>query len=93
MRPTFYSVKSAEEEDIGWHQDGFDFSYEPSIYAKETNDLNPKFQRPYMTLSFCYVFKRANDETICAYTLPYTYSAMLSHIKHLQMLATDSRKC
>jgi hypothetical protein len=43
MRPTFYSVKSAEEEDIGWHQDGFDFSYEPSIYAKETNDLNPKF--------------------------------------------------
>lgn len=56
MKPSFYSLKGSEEEDLGWHQDGTDLSYEPSMYTKETNELNPKMQRPYMTLSFCYVF-------------------------------------
>lgn len=76
MKPSFYSKLAAEEDEEGWHQDGTDFSYEPSIYAKEINELNPAKQRPYMMMSFAYQFKRADDEIICAYTLPYTYSAM-----------------
>lgn len=92
MKPSFYSKSASENDGQGWHQNGFDFSYEPSLYAKEFNELNPKLSRSYMMMSFCYVFKRADDETICAYTLPYTYSAMMSHIKHLKMLAADCRK-
>jgi hypothetical protein len=92
MKPSFYSKIASEDDGIGWHQDGCDFSFEPSIYAKDINELNPKMSKPYMMMSFSYVFKRAEDETICAYTLPYTYSAMQAHIKHLKMLATDCRK-
>lgn len=42
-----------------------------------------------MTLSFNYTFQHVNDEIICAYTQPYTYSSLLSHIKSLKLLAAD----
>ena len=85
MQPSFLSKLAA----TGWHQTGFDITYEPSIYAKEINDLNPKNQRPYMTLSFTYTFQIKDDEVYCAYTLPYAYSQMQAHLKQLKLLAAD----
>ena len=70
-----------EESGIGWHQDGTDLAYEPSPYTKETNELNPRLKRDYMQLSFTYTFAKPYDEIFCAYTLPYTYSTLMAHLK------------
>jgi hypothetical protein len=78
-------MKNAEAN-LGWHQDGFDITYEPSPYTKETNELNPSKVRPYMQLSFSYEFRSAYDEVICAYTLPYTYTHLRGHLKQLKLL-------
>lgn len=42
-----------------------------------------------MQLSFCFRFPKKDDEVFCAYTLPYTYSALQAHLKHLKLLASD----
>ena len=42
MKPSFWSKLANEEINLGWYQDGKEISYEPSIYAKEINELNPK---------------------------------------------------
>ena len=41
-------------------------------------------------MSFEYTFMYAGDEVYCAYTVPYTYTQMLTHIKHLKLLSDDS---
>lgn len=41
-------------------------------------------------MSFEYDFMYAGDEVYVAYTVPYTYSQMLSHIKQLKLLSDDS---
>jgi hypothetical protein len=33
-----------------------------------------------------------NDEIFCAYTVPYTYTQMQTHIKQLKLLSSNSRK-
>ncbi len=45
-----------------------------------------------MQLSFCYTFEEINDEVFCAYTVPYTYSAVLAHLKQLKLLSTGIAK-
>ena len=77
---------------MGWHQFGQTVTYEPSIYTETINELNPKSTRQYMQLSFEYSFVQKNDEVFCAYTIPYTYSTLMSHIQHLKALASKSGK-
>ena len=43
-------------------------------------------------MGFDYTFKYASDEVYVAYTVPYTYSQMLTHLKHLRLLSDESRK-
>ncbi len=45
-----------------------------------------------MQLSFNYEFMVTHDEVFCAYTVPYTYTALLAHIKQLKLLARESCK-
>ena len=45
-----------------------------------------------MMLTFDYRFKNLNDEVFVAYTVPYTYTQMQTHIKQLKLLANSSRK-
>lgn len=45
-----------------------------------------------MQMSFTYTFKKEFDEVICAYTLPYTYSQLMGHIKMLKNLISNYRK-
>lgn len=45
-----------------------------------------------MQMSFTYTFKKEYDEVICAYTLPYTYSQLMGHIKMLKNLISNYRK-
>jgi hypothetical protein len=44
-----------------------------------------------MTLSFTYTFKNENDEVFCAYTVPYSYSALQTHLKQLKLLADKEK--
>jgi hypothetical protein len=41
-------------------------------------------------LSFEYYFKHVNDEVKCAYTVPYTYTALQAHLKQLKLLSKRS---
>ena len=43
-------------------------------------------------MGFDYTFMYASDEVYVAYTVPYTYSQMLTHLKHLRLLSDESRK-
>ena len=79
MKPSFWSKINNEnhipgEVARGWVQECFDPKYEPSPYAKETNELNPSRQKNYMMLTFDYRFENLNDEVFVAYTVPYTYT-------------------
>lgn len=42
-------------------------------------------------MSFDFKFQHPNDTVYVAYTVPYSYSAILTHIKHLKLLA--NQKC
>ena len=81
MKPSFWS-KTANGNCVpgeiprGWTQECADVKYEPSSYAKDINELNPNKSRSYMQLSFEFRFTHFNDEVYCAYTVPYTYTAM-----------------
>jgi hypothetical protein len=41
-----------------------------------------------MQLSFNYIFENLNDEVFCAFTVPYSYSTLQSHLKHLKALSS-----
>lgn len=85
--------RNLEEGEGGWiHECCENVSYEVSPYQKEINDLNPQKQRGYFCMGFDYTFMYPNDEVYVAYTVPYTYSQMLAHIKALKLLADESRK-
>jgi hypothetical protein len=91
MAPSFWSKAGFEEIKLGWHQYGEDITYEQSRYMNEMNEVNPMRSRQYMTLSFTYTFKVENDEVFCAYTVPYSYSVLQTHLKHLKLLANKER--
>ena len=44
-----------------------------------------------MQLSFSYTFQKENDETFCAYTVPYSYTALQTHLKHLKLLVQKEK--
>ena len=96
MKPSVWSTKmnrNLDEGEGGWLQECCEnVTYEVSAYQKEINDLNPQKQRTYWTMGFDYTFKYASDEVYVAYTVPYTYSQMLTHLKHLRLLSDESRK-
>jgi len=43
MRPSFWSKNANELLSLGWHQFGDKITYEPSLYNKEIQELNPKY--------------------------------------------------
>lgn len=51
-------------------------TYEASDYTHAINEINPQKQRCYMQLGFDFKFQHVNDIVYCAYTVPYTYTAL-----------------
>ena len=96
MKPSVWSAKSNRnlaDGEGGWVQECCDnVTYEPSIYQKEINDLNPQKQRSYWTMAFDYTFMHPSDEVWVAYTVPYTYTQLTAYIKQLKLLNDESRK-
>jgi hypothetical protein len=87
MQPSVWSRHKWSEYQLGWHQDGTDIYWENSMYSKETNENNPHRSRQYMQLNFTYTFEHPNDEVFIAYTIPYTYSSLMVHLKQLKLLS------
>lgn len=82
MRPSFFSKRGNEAQDdqmSDWHFDGENLSYGPSFYGFKTNENNLN-KHTYFMNSFEYDFKYIEDEIICAYTVPYSYSDLMSHL-------------
>jgi len=96
MKPSIWSSKmnrNLEEGEGGWVQDCCkDVTYEQSAYQKEINDLNPPKQRTYWTMGFDYTFMYPSDEVYVAYTVPYTYTQLQTHIRHLRLLDDEARR-
>ena len=40
-------------------------------------------------MGFDYTFMHPTDEVYVAYTVPYTYTQMLTHIKHIKLLSDE----
>ena len=64
----------------GWQFDGENLQYGPSSYSFKTNETNG-YKHAYFSYSFEYTFKFAEDEVLCAYTVPYLYSDLKSYLK------------
>lgn len=96
MKPSFWSAKRnrhLDEGEGGWDQQCCEnVSYDHSPYADEINKLNPPKGRAYYQLSFEYKFTFPSDEVYVAYTVPYTYTQMALHLKHMKSLIDDSRR-
>lgn len=92
----FWSKKDTadgeHEDTAGWHPDGTNIFYEMSPYSKDINEQNPAKTRQWYQLRFDYTFRNENDSVYCAYTIPYTYTGIITHLKHLRMLQKSTRK-
>ena len=74
MKPLFFSVYNAVNEQIGWTRFGSDICYYRNTYMNQT--AGGKI-RPYQTTSFNITFPHARDVCYLAYHYPYPYSRML----------------
>ena len=43
-------------------------------------------------MGFDYTFMYPSDEVYVAYTVPYTYTQLQTHIRHLRLLNDEARK-
>jgi hypothetical protein len=88
MKPSFWSLKGNMKEDRAWYNSGHNIKYEASQYRDDINELNtlsPK--KNYMQLQFDFSFEEPNDEVLCCYTVPYSYSEMTVHLQELKAIS------
>jgi ribosomal protein S24E len=79
MSPVVYSTRDAEEKQIGWIRNCFDVCYYQNTRKREEN-ANSKEPSYFHTLTFSYKCHRNNDVVYFAYSYPYTYSDLQSHL-------------
>lgn len=92
MRPSFWSKLTNQHNSEGWFFSGSNLEYSTSSYTNKINWFNPRQMKTYYQFSFTFDFKYAGDQVYCAFSVPYTYTKLKSHIKQLKLLADDSRK-
>lgn len=73
-------MKAHDKTGIGWFPSGFNVEYDISPYHAEINKLNSHKPKSYYAMSFDFKFDFEQDEVFCAYTIPYSYTQMQSHI-------------
>lgn len=90
MKPSFWSRKSHMANGQSWFQGGFNVDYDVSPYHGEINKMNPHKPKSYYVMSFDYKFDYGDDEVYVAYTVPYTYTQLQSHIRQIKDVAETS---
>lgn len=86
MKPSIWSQKKYQNEDVNWHQGGYNINYDISPYHDENNKANTSRPKSYYMISFNYKFEYGGDHVSFAYTVPYRYTQILYHIKCLKTL-------
>ncbi|RKP18558.1 hypothetical protein ROZALSC1DRAFT_29771, partial [Rozella allomycis CSF55] len=69
MQPVFYSTKSSEACNKGWHRHGYDISYFKHVIPNPSKE-----NANYSALKFKINFPYDDDECYLAYHFPYTYT-------------------
>ncbi|XP_063781825.1 cytosolic carboxypeptidase 4 isoform X2 [Pseudophryne corroboree] len=82
MQPVIYSVKEALLGKSYWTRTGSNICYYKNLFCYRASDA--KKRRRYYTLSFTVKFQHYDDVCYLAYHYPYTYSALMSHLQHLE---------
>jgi len=82
-------MRGYEHQKEEWYQGGDKIKYGPSDYMSDINDQNKDNRKYYYQLSFEYTFAYPNDQVFCCYTVPYSYSDMMSHLGHLRKLSAN----
>ena len=90
MKPSLWSLRAFQRNGRGWYHGGFNVEYDISPYHSEINKMNPHKPKSYYAMSFTYKFDYDDDEVFVAYTIPYTYTQMQSHIRQIKELAEAS---
>ncbi|XP_006782341.2 cytosolic carboxypeptidase 4 [Neolamprologus brichardi] len=80
MQPVLYSVKEALEGRPHWIRTGTEICYFRNNFCPAQGRRRTTFY----TLTFTITFKHIEDVCYLAYHYPYTYSALMAHLKILQ---------
>uniref|UniRef100_A0A3B4FT12 tubulin-glutamate carboxypeptidase n=1 Tax=Pundamilia nyererei TaxID=303518 RepID=A0A3B4FT12_9CICH len=80
MQPVLYSVKEALEGRPHWISTGTEICYFRNNFCPAKGRRRTTFY----TLTFTITFKHSEDVCYLAYHYPYTYSALMAHLKILQ---------
>uniref|UniRef100_A0A669E4C8 AGBL carboxypeptidase 1 n=1 Tax=Oreochromis niloticus TaxID=8128 RepID=A0A669E4C8_ORENI len=80
MQPVLYSVKEALEGRPHWIRTGTEICYFRNNFCPAQGRRRTTFY----TLTFTITFKHSEDVCYLAYHYPYTYSALMAHLKILQ---------
>nr|XP_024658814.1 cytosolic carboxypeptidase 4 isoform X1 [Maylandia zebra] len=80
MQPVLYSVKEALEGRPHWISTGTEICYFRNNFCPAQGRRRTTFY----TLTFTITFKHSEDVCYLAYHYPYTYSALMAHLKILQ---------
>ena len=80
MKPLLYSVKTANEEGVGWERQGEDICY---YQVKETYTKGRKEGEEvhYYALTFTITISHENDIVYLAHCYPYTYTDLNNDLK------------
>lgn len=87
MKPSIWSLNANKKNQVGWIQGGQNVDYDISPYHEEINKMNPHKPKSYYCMSFDYKFETGNDDVYFSYTVPYSYSQLLSHLRQVKELA------
>ena len=87
MQPAVYSTRLYQEKGISWHRDGLSISYKENAANKSTNFVG---RGKYYTLSFSYQYRYENDQVYFAYSVPYTYTDLVSYLDHIKTHNTET---
>lgn len=90
MKPCIWSVKNNLKNGQGWYHGGFNVDYDISPYHTEINKMNPHKPKSYYCMSFDFKFDYEADEVYVAYTLPYSYTQLQSHISQIKAISETS---
>lgn len=80
MQPVLYSVKEALEGRPHWIRTGTEICYFRNNFCPAQGRRRTTFY----TLTFTITFQHSEDVCYLAYHYPYTYSALMAHLKILQ---------
>nr|XP_028604721.1 cytosolic carboxypeptidase 1 isoform X1 [Podarcis muralis]XP_028604722.1 cytosolic carboxypeptidase 1 isoform X1 [Podarcis muralis]XP_028604723.1 cytosolic carboxypeptidase 1 isoform X1 [Podarcis muralis] len=83
MQPLMYSVQDALNGRPWWTRVGTDICYYKNHFSRSSIAAGGQKGKSYYTITFTVSFQHKDDVCYFAYHYPYTYSALMMHLKKL----------